>query len=43
MKVRDILRLLREDGWVAVATRGSHVQLKHPTKVGRAVSLSRPK
>lgn len=35
MKVREILRLLREEGWVEVATRGSHVQFKHPTKPGR--------
>lgn len=35
MKVRDVLRLLREDGWVDVVTRGSHVQLKHPSKPGR--------
>lgn len=32
MKVRDILVLLREDGWYHVRTRGSHRQLKHPTK-----------
>lgn len=42
MKVRDILRLLREDGWVAVATRGSHVQLKHPTKSGRVTVAGHP-
>jgi len=26
MKVREILRLLRDDGWFEVATRGSHMQ-----------------
>ena len=35
MKVRDALRLLRRDGWVVIAQRGSHRQLKHPTKPGR--------
>ena len=35
MKVRDVLRLLHEDGWVVVVTRGSHRQLKHGTKSGR--------
>ena len=35
MKVRDIFRLLREDGWVLARTRGSHQQFKHPTKPGR--------
>ncbi|HNQ22578.1 MAG TPA: type II toxin-antitoxin system HicA family toxin [Phycisphaerae bacterium] len=35
MKVKDVLRLLKEDGWYLVATRGSHRQFKHPTKPGR--------
>jgi len=42
MKVREILRLLRDDGWVAVATRGSHVQFKHPTKRGRVTVAGHP-
>ena len=36
MKVREILRLLKDDGWYLVATQGSHRQFKHPTKRGRA-------
>ena len=35
MKVREVIRLLEQDGWVLVITRGSHRQLKHPTKPGR--------
>lgn len=35
MKVREILRLLEEDGWYLVTTVGSHRQYKHPTKPGR--------
>lgn len=35
MKVRAVLRLLREDGWSEVARRGSHRQLKHQIKPGR--------
>ncbi|HEY3017484.1 MAG TPA: type II toxin-antitoxin system HicA family toxin [Gaiellaceae bacterium] len=35
MKVRESLRLLAEDGWEIVATRGSHRQLKQTTKPGR--------
>ena len=42
MKVREILRLLRDDGWVSVATRGSHTQLKHPTKPGRVTVAGHP-
>jgi predicted RNA binding protein YcfA (HicA-like mRNA interferase family) len=42
MKVREVLRLLREDGWFRVATRGSHKQLKHPTKPGRVTVAGHP-
>ena len=35
MKVRDVLRLLGDDGWYHVETRGSHRQYKHPSKPGR--------
>jgi predicted RNA binding protein YcfA (HicA-like mRNA interferase family) len=35
MKVREIIRLLEREGWVLVATKGSHRQYKHPTKSGR--------
>ena len=34
MKVRDLLRLLAEDGWYLARTRGSHGQYKHPSKPG---------
>ena len=32
MKVRDVLKLIREDGWYQVAQVGSHRQFKHPVK-----------
>ena len=35
MKVREAIRILEQDGWYLVATRGSHRQYKHPTKSGR--------
>lgn len=35
MKVRDVIKMLEEDGWYLVATEGSHRQYKHPTKRGR--------
>jgi predicted RNA binding protein YcfA (HicA-like mRNA interferase family) len=34
MKVREVLALLEADGWYLARTRGSHRQLKHPTKPG---------
>ena len=33
-KIRDVLRLLRKDGWYLDRTRGSHRQYKHPAKRG---------
>jgi predicted RNA binding protein YcfA (HicA-like mRNA interferase family) len=35
MKVRDVVRMLTDDGWSLVAQKGSHQQWKHPTKPGR--------
>ena len=42
MHSRDILAALRADGWVEVAQKGSHVQLKHPLKAGR-VTVPHPR
>jgi predicted RNA binding protein YcfA (HicA-like mRNA interferase family) len=42
MKVREALRLLHEDGWYLVATRGSHRQFKHPVKPGRVTVAGKP-
>ena len=42
MKVRDVLRRLREDGWYLARTRGSHRVLKHPTKQGIVVLAGHP-
>ncbi|WP_026596319.1 type II toxin-antitoxin system HicA family toxin [Methylohalobius crimeensis] len=42
MKVRDILRKLKEDGWYQHSTRGSHRQFKHPTKSGRVTVPGKP-
>lgn len=35
VKIRLVLRMLAEDGWVLVATRGSHRQFEHAVKPGR--------
>jgi predicted RNA binding protein YcfA (HicA-like mRNA interferase family) len=35
VKIKAILRMLADDGWVLVATRGSHRQFVHPVKPGR--------
>lgn len=35
MKVRDVLKWLKADGWYLVATKGSHRQYEHPIKKGK--------
>lgn len=35
MTVRAVLQMLRDNGWVVVAQRGSHRQLKHAERPGR--------
>ena len=35
MKVRDVLKTLGGDGWVARSQVGSHRQFVHPTKTGK--------
>ncbi|WP_339831116.1 type II toxin-antitoxin system HicA family toxin [uncultured Parvibaculum sp.] len=32
---RRLIRMLKDDGWELVATRGDHHQFKHPVKKGR--------
>ena len=35
MTPREVLKLLRKDGWYVAEQNGSHIQLKHPVKKGR--------
>ena len=42
MKVSEVLRLLHGDGWYLVATRGSHRQYKHSSKLGRVTVPGKP-
>lgn len=34
-KVREVVRLLVDDGWELMAMKGSHRQFKHPLKPGK--------
>ncbi|GBE06151.1 YcfA-like protein [bacterium BMS3Abin10] len=34
MKVRDVIKMLEDDKWFIVRTRGSHRQYKHSRKKG---------
>ena len=40
--MREAIKLIEEDGWFLVATRGSHRQYKHPTKAGRVTVAGKP-
>jgi predicted RNA binding protein YcfA (HicA-like mRNA interferase family) len=42
MKIRDIIKLIEQDGWFVVATRGSHRQYKRPSKPGRVTIAGHP-
>ncbi|MEI2738124.1 MAG: type II toxin-antitoxin system HicA family toxin [Chitinophagaceae bacterium] len=35
MNSKDLLKQLRMHGWYDVKQKGSHLQLKHPTKKGK--------
>jgi predicted RNA binding protein YcfA (HicA-like mRNA interferase family) len=41
-KVREAIRVIEEDGWYQVRTRGSHRQFKHPQKPGRVTIAGKP-
>ena len=32
MKVKDVMKMLKEDGWYESRQKGSHIQFKHPLK-----------
>jgi predicted RNA binding protein YcfA (HicA-like mRNA interferase family) len=42
VKVRDVIRLIENDGWFQVAVRGSHRQYKHALKPGRVTIAGKP-
>jgi predicted RNA binding protein YcfA (HicA-like mRNA interferase family) len=35
MKLRDVIRLLTDDGWSKVSQKGRHRQFRHPGKPGK--------
>ena len=42
MKVREVIRLIEDDGWYHVRTRGSHRHYKHPSKAGLVTIAGHP-
>lgn len=39
---REVIKILKADGWYEVACDGDHHQFKHPTKTGK-VTVTHPK
>ena len=35
MKFRELVKIIKDDGWQYIDTRGSHHHYKHPTKPGK--------
>lgn len=42
MKVREVIKLLEEDGWYQARMRGSHRQFKHFSKTGTVTVAGKP-
>jgi len=42
MKIREVLELLRNDGWYLDRTKGGHQQYRHPTKKGLVTVSGKP-
>jgi predicted RNA binding protein YcfA (HicA-like mRNA interferase family) len=42
VKVRDVLKQLKQDGWHQVRTKGSHRQFRHPNKPGTVTVAGKP-
>jgi predicted RNA binding protein YcfA (HicA-like mRNA interferase family) len=42
VKIRDILKMLEDDGWSVARQRGSHRQFKHATKPGLVTEAGKP-
>ncbi len=42
MKVKEIIKMLEEDGWMLARTKGSHRQFRHPTKPGMVTVAGKP-
>jgi predicted RNA binding protein YcfA (HicA-like mRNA interferase family) len=42
MKIRDVIKIIEEDGWFQVYQKGSHRQYKHARKKGRVTIAGHP-
>ncbi|NOS35960.1 MAG: addiction module toxin, HicA family [Deltaproteobacteria bacterium] len=42
MKIKEVTKMLKDDGWYVARTRGSHRQYKHPNKTGLVTVAGKP-
>jgi predicted RNA binding protein YcfA (HicA-like mRNA interferase family) len=42
LKVRALIKLLEDDGWLQIRMRGSHRQFQHPEKPGTVTVAGKP-
>jgi len=42
IKVKEIIKLIENDGWFLVRQKGSHRQFNHPTKKGTVTIAGKP-
>jgi len=42
LKIREITKIIKKDGWYKVAQKGSHKQFKHLIKPGRVTIAGNP-
>jgi predicted RNA binding protein YcfA (HicA-like mRNA interferase family) len=42
VKIRDVIKLVENDGWRLARTKGSHRQFHHPTKPGTVTVAGHP-
>lgn len=42
MNIREVIRMVEQEGWYIVVAKGSHRQYKHPDKPGRVTIAGHP-
>ena len=42
MRVRELIKILEQDGWYQARQRGSHRQFRHPVKSGTVTVAGKP-
>lgn len=41
-KVKEVIKMLEEDGWELMTTKGDHRQFRHPAKKGKVTVREKP-